>query len=172
MRALPALVSWYVRFHFLFFLNSICLSSVLIRAVFSLCFLFNLVAYISLSHSFSLSLLSLPAQALPFDLIYDFINRPIPMSATEYSKKNNEIGQRAAKLLEIGGEMLANHECVVVVVFGIVSRCFLSFSDYVRLSFCLFLASSHVFTNHAAKMPSLSVRIIYPLLFYSHLSRS
>jgi hypothetical protein len=90
----------------------------------------------------------LPAQALPFDLIYDFINRPIPMSATEYSKKNNEIGQRAAKLLEIGSEMLANHECVVVVVvWNRIAFFCLSLIHNTTLCTYLFLVSSHKFIN-------------------------
>jgi LMBR1 domain-containing protein 1 len=48
--------------------------------------------------------------ALPFDLIFEWVNRPIPMKADEYARKKIDVGSRAAKLLEIGREMLQNAE--------------------------------------------------------------
>jgi hypothetical protein len=55
-------------------------------------------------------------QALPFDLIFEFLTRPVPMKAEEYARKKTEIGQRASKLLEIGRQMVSEAEYVPVVV--------------------------------------------------------
>ena len=44
--------------------------------------------------------------ALPVDLVMDFVTRPTPMKPEEYAKKKVDIGNRAAKLLEVGKGLL------------------------------------------------------------------
>ena len=85
---------------------------------FSVTFVVYLLAILSFIGNFFFSVFGgIGLMALPVELVNDFLTRPTPMKPDEYAKKKLDIGNRAAKLLEIGKGLLNDVEYFLNIIF-------------------------------------------------------